>query len=72
MKRGIVDPIASVITIACEMRCPWNLRYERAHLVYLVLSREACLAATRDSWRRKRVGPRPMCDIIVLFVGHVI
>ena len=36
---------ASVITIACEMRCPWNLRYERAHLVYLVLSREACLAA---------------------------
>ena len=36
------------MTMACEMRCPWYCRNERAQRVYLVLSRVACLAATRE------------------------
>jgi hypothetical protein len=36
------------MTMACEMRCPWYCRNERAQRVYLVLSRVACLAAI---WR---------------------
>ena len=45
-----------MITIACEMHWPWYVRYERAQRVYLVRSWVVCLAATRDSWRRKRAG----------------
>ena len=41
---------------ACEMRCPWYCRNERAQRMYLVLPRVACLAATRASCRRKRAG----------------
>ena len=44
-----------ILTMACEMRCPWYCRNERAQRVYSVLSRVACLAATRASCRRKRV-----------------
>ena len=44
------------MTMACEMRCPWYWRNERAQRVYLVLSRVVCLAATRESCRRKRAG----------------
>ena len=36
------------MTMACEMRCPWYCRNERAQRVYLVLSRVVCLAATRE------------------------
>jgi len=44
------------MTTACEMRCPWCCRNERAQRAYLVLSRVVCLAATRASCRRKRAG----------------
>ena len=58
LKLRISSPMwrASVITIACEMHWPWYVRYERAQRVYLVRSWVVCLAATRDSWRRKRAG----------------
>ena len=39
---------ASVMTMACEMRWPWCSEKLRARRPYLVLSREVCLAATRE------------------------
>ena len=56
---------------ACEMRCPWYCRNERAQRMYLVLPRVACLAATRASCRRKRAGCGLGLGFACFIVFHV-
>jgi len=58
---------ASVMTMACEMRCPWYCRNERAQRVYLVLAVAGGWRVWRPraqaGCRRKRAGGRAGCGL---------